>query len=600
MSLPPWWIRREGVLQEELDALAANGWSFTLDKAERDENARIVLRGFAPVSVEDSAPIAIVYPDTFPDTPPSVYRTDDARLPRHQNPVLGNYCLLGRVSRDWRPSLRAADLVLKIPRLTELVERGGQDLFDAEEPQGEPFSAFFPHAPSGAIVVPEAALGLPADAAGGSLQLRFADSAGWVTDLLFPGHGGSRAGGQALLARVDWDGGECVADTRLAAAFTGPVWTGRWVRIDDPPLTNHSADFRKKLDDSLPAPRRVHWEGHGPHRYQVVGVLFTEETGQGEEGPAWTFCISGALHKDVRAAVKRKEPVATRVGVVRGQRYSRHDLIQRVPELRSLGERTLCMIGLGGLGGPLARQIARGQPAELRVADRDVHDAAASVRGSVGLDGAGSPKTERLAFEMAKEHPYVSVVPYLVNIGGAPLELPPDHRRDADVIAEMLAGADVLVEASAEAHVRRAAAAIAHDLGIPQVVLWGVDGHGGVVARIRPGTSGCLHCLALSHDDGSIRRPEAALNPARVQPKSCADTTFAAADTELLPLVNQAARILFSTLTQDDEAGYPEIEGDVFTVQLRRPDGSALSAPVWTISELPIHPKCPVCNGAPQ
>lgn len=65
---------------------------------------------------------------------------------------------------------------------------------------------------------------------------------------------------------------------------------------------------------------------------------------------------------------------------------------------------------------------------------------------------------------------------------------------------------------------------------------------------------------------------------------------------DMLPLVHQAARAAFAYLTSDEEYGYGSLEGDVFVLALRQPDGRPLSVPEWRSYELPPDARCPACT----
>lgn len=178
-----WWEIWPGRLEAELEAFSRRGLSF-----ERDEEAwaagRLVLRGRAPLDDGETAPLVVVYPDTFPETRFVIYAPALA-LPRHQAPFGGSLCVMPRDSDHWRPSYLAADWVhSEVPRLVRLV-RGTPDALRAQEdPQGEPITTYYPYWPAGAIVVPGASLSLPRDVAGGTFKLRHGHLPDWLKPML--------------------------------------------------------------------------------------------------------------------------------------------------------------------------------------------------------------------------------------------------------------------------------------------------------------------------------------------------------------------------------------------------------------------------------
>lgn len=148
--MQPWWERFNGRLGEELDALAARGLDFSVDDDELAAG-RVVLHGAAPAGRLGLIDVSIVYPATFPHARPTVFQSSGERLNRHQNPFEGNYCLIGRRSDYWRPSMTAADLLNGLPALVQAIDQGGQTLVDAEDPQGEPITTYYPTLPNGCI-----------------------------------------------------------------------------------------------------------------------------------------------------------------------------------------------------------------------------------------------------------------------------------------------------------------------------------------------------------------------------------------------------------------------------------------------------------------
>ncbi len=131
----------------------------------------------------------------------------------------------------------------------------------------------------------------------------------------------------------------------------------------------------------------------------------------------------------------------------------------------------------------------------------------------------------------------------------------------------------------------------------PQIKVFGLDGFGGVVARLVPGQTGCFHCFSVAVDEKSVGYPVAAAEGARppVQPRGCAAPTFVSTGPELARLVSQAMIMAFAHLCEGD---FPTMLRDVYVFQLRNPDGTFLDAPTWSSYSLPRRPDCPVCSAA--
>lgn len=594
--MPPWWERFDGVLQRELDALAARGLQFVVDEEEK-ARGRIVLRGAAPAGRLGNIELAIVYPDTFPHHRPTVFQASRDRLSRHQNPFDGNYCLIGRSPDQWRPGMTAAELLDGLPDLVNLVNQGGSGLSEAEEPQGEPITAYYGTLNNGCILVPGWIDDIDKGVTGGRLRVRF------NTDRPFPQDPaqGQPPGlaGQGLLVELTDENGNALGpvDARLQNRFTGPTWTGRWVRVDpdDPPSPDPRGflEHLVRLDDRIKSSGST--PGNNSWKFSIDAALFPEEVSHGRHGQSLLFLARGTKTSKKHGNRKSVGSAAP----IRAERYDPSTLTERITPLRSLRDATVALIGLGTLGAPLACSLAQAQTGRLRIADGDVVDPGTTVRWPAGLPAAGIEKGAWLAKELMQHYPFVEVTSEPVQIGSTPppgARLP--ERSDQEILQELMHGADLVIEATAADDVSRAVTDVATELGVPQLYLWGIDGHGGVVARVLPGQTGCFHCLSVALHDGRIPPPPAALYPSKtqVQPTSCADTTFVAPASELQPLAVQATRLAFATLTGTDTEGYGEIDDDVFVLELREPDGRPVPAPRWHAHQLPAIHGCWYCT----
>lgn len=590
-----WWERHPGILARELSALAELGLDFKVDETERDAG-RVVLRGSAPAGRLGIIDLAVIYPGSFPHTRPAVYQTSPSKpLGRHQNPFERNFCLIGRSSDQWNPSMTAADLVAGLSRLVELVDTGGQALLDAEDPQGEPITAYYAGVSNGCVLIPPMAGTIPPELSGGTIVVGFADDSAWLQEAM-RGLEDPRLGHAVLLEVRDVDGNVLAsAAEQFAARFGGEKWSGRWVRIspDDPPPPDPAgfADHLARLNPHLalrPEQHRRKW------KFEIHAGLFHEEVRHGEFGDAWIFLAHahrGQKHTPNQMAVP-----------VKAQRLTPESLGERIRHVAPLRDAAVATIGLGALGAPLAQRLAQAQVGTVLVADFDIFDVGTAVRWPYGLPAAGVDKARYLADELRRHYPFVTVSPVTLRVGAV---TPPgvDGGESDDVtLARLFSGTDLVVDATADDNASRAIAEAAMRAGKPQLYVWSVDGYGGVVASIRPGETGCYHCLSVAlAEGGSIPPPPAAADSAatRTQPRGCADPTFVATAVDLLPLVDQAARVTMSRLTTDAADGYGHVPGDVFVMALRDPDGTPLAVPEWRSHDLPPSPDCWYCSLAP-
>lgn len=594
-----WWERWPLRMGQEQDAFVERGLEFRRDDKEWDAGrGRLVLRGTLVLPDKEPIALVVVYPDSFPDTRFAIY-APELRLERHQAFFGGNLCVLGRASVNWSPEFMAADFVAdSVPELIRLVRSDPETLRREEEPQGEPASAQFQYAAGGAIILPGPALLMSGQGAsppsGGKFVLRHEGRGDWVAmaakSRLPPKT--EVAPGRSLLLEVRDRNGQALASAEpaLRQLFKGDNWEGEWKRLKEAPRRNSEAETLEYLASQFPKPLR---------RYPVFNlqcdvsaVVFKEEVRHGEFADAWLFFLR----------LYQKDRVFGTV-LLRSMPLSPEILGERIPELASLRQRTVALVGLGSLGSPLAFELARAQLGTLRLADMDYVEAATAVRWLGGLAFAGEDKTDALAAFIRRNHPYCTPVSVRMRVGDASSELSGDGLRELDNLERLITGAHLVIDATGEDNVCRVMATHAGEAGIPQIFVWSVDGYGGVVARLRPGRTGCYHCLLLAlGKDGSIPPAPHAADAAKVhvQTRGCADPTFRASAVDLGPLSLQAARLAFSTLCEDVPGGYPSIAEDVFILSVRKPDGTLEAAPVWRAYPLPSNPACPLCSTPPD
>lgn len=582
--VPHWWEEWPGRLEEEVEAFARRGLLFEVDP-DRLAAGEVALRGKLEIEPGRVEEIVVVYPDTFPFTRFSVY-APDLVLERHQHPFGRNLCVFPRGSEHWRPSIMAADVVAeRVPEIVRVVGEGGETLRRVEVAQGEPFSDYYTYWPLGGILVPSSALRLPTEAQDGTFDVRMAGSDEWLRSV------GARSQperpypiGQGILSRIGGSDGQIAGDDGLGGGFAGPVWKGRWVRVDQP----IAADGEGFLAELLHAHPRLAAPSYPNGGFRLLGVVFPEEVRQGVWEDAWVFAV------EQRARGRRASGLGP-VALVRGTRASVEDLGERIPELACLRQRAVALAGLGALGKPVALEFARSLVADLRLLDFDAVEAGNAVRWPDGFRAAGVDKVIFTDTDFALQYPHTRVTPVQVPVGMAPL-----HERDngeAEALATWLEGADLVVELTAETNVTSALCYLARRQATPAVVAWSVEGAGGVVARIVPGETGCYHCLDehLRRAGGTIPTP---VPPARewVQPPGCAQPTFPTPNVDLVGVSEMVTRMALGELCRGVEGGYPRLRHDVYVLFLREPDGSLVDPPRWEGDALPVHPDCAQCN----
>ena len=585
MTIQPscWWIDHPEWLDDEMEALRHEGLHPVLE----EDTERAVLSCSDPRD-GNSRRLEIVYPDSFPDMPPHIYGDQYKDLGRHVNPNDGMLCLIGRDPVSWKPSLTAARLIVEqLPELVDSIMEGGERLRRSEEPQGEPFSAFYEYAQNGAVLIPEEFLATQISGTRGTFSVS-ANNSAWMKSALT--RQDPMEFGQCLLRSLTSRGTRLDTALDLRGFQNVPI-RGHWAAVETPPsgsTANEVLNSLREVFSELKHPRKI-------TKPTLFGVIFDEEVHHGVWSPAWLF-LAVQWVKD-----KKGQEGTLHNALLRGLRYTRQDLMARIPELHTLPAKTVAILGQGALGSDLDFELARSQIGTLRLADYDFADPAASVRGADGIPAAGIHKAGYQAAKLKSHFPLLNVEPVDLYIGQAPRESPHPGQHERQILARLLSAVDLVVDATADENVNLALSRAVESAEIPHVVVWGVDGYGGVIVRLRPGVTGCFFCFLIRRapeydGDDRIVPPPAAENNTSTQPRGCTEITVAATGFDLSVLANHAARVAAATLSEGESNGYPPYQEDVWVLAIRNPNGSLRPAPQWQSYKLPPHPDCPRCG----
>jgi molybdopterin/thiamine biosynthesis adenylyltransferase len=353
----------------------------------------------------------------------------------------------------------------------------------------------------------------------------------------------------------------------------------RWVRLQEAPEELSAEAVLAAADAVEPGFGRPPWQRVGDGEVGVTGAVFEEEVRQGEYEDTWVFAVRW----------RRSSGGATRTGayLLRGERFTAEDLGARIPRLAPLRQATVAQVGLGALGAPLALELARNQLGTLRLLELDLVEAAQIVRWPLGVPVIGRYKLESLARFIAYHYPLTRLERYLHRLGQTAFERHARDENELDLLARLLDGASLTIDASAEVRVQQLLSDFARERGIAQLYLSATEGaRGGQVVLIVPGSGGCWHCWKAHAYDGAIPLPPSEPG-ATVQPRGCSAPTFTGASFDLLPIVAQAARAATSALD-----GGSEVSSTVWVCAL---DADGLSAPSWSSHPIVVHPQCPYC-----
>jgi hypothetical protein len=565
----PWWESEPGRFEYELAELEAAGVSYEID--ERARTAGVIVLNLT-VTTGEGEVLRLVA--RFPDLYPYVrfeLLAPELELDRHQNPIGKQLCLIGRDTGEWRTTdTLAAYIMDRLP----LVLRGARgadadEVAALEEHQGEPFSDYYPYRDGHMLLVDGAWVVAP-DVRGGLLVIGFND----------------RSGLRGTVLAVKDEHGRVIAEADLALRRLYPRQLEfRWVRCDGPIKEGDLNRFFDALYARDPLLRQPRWRSVNARNYDVVGVLFPEEQRWREQGDGWVFAVRS---RPLGGASARVEHFLVRAG-----RAGKADMAERVPELRPLSERRVAVIGLGAIGATSAFELARSGVGELRVLDHDYVDPATTVRWPLGLTAAGKSKVESVADFISTNYPHTKVVPFEHRLGACRVTTA-ERRDDGQVLGELLEGADLVYDASAELGINHVLSDQAAARGLPYVCVSTTHGAwGGRLIRVRPGglTEGCWMCHQWAINTGILPTPLA--DPrGEVQPAGCSDPTFTGAGFDVASVALAGVRLAASTLAAGAGGGYPDVNWDVAVISLRDGSGQLLVSPGWDTYPLARHPDC--------
>lgn len=571
--LKPWWERFPDRLQYELDELEKLGVRAELDKTSL-ENGRAELR--LQAANGDRLNLIVRFPELYPYFRFEIFAPDLA-LPHHQNPFLKNLCLIGSPTHNWHTHDTVADFIhYQLPRVLRTAQSANPDEVAAdEENQAEPITIYYPYEKD-SLVLLDGAWKLDSSVIRGELTIAIDPRSG---PLLRGTVIEVRDAHRTLLAR---------ADPLIFRAHHQTV-RARWIRVPEPVLERDPRIFLSAIssqDANILSPR---WQRAGNSQVDIVGVIFPEEVSRRRTGDGWIFIVR------VRVDRKGFRPGHSwQAHFAKAERTGREDMSQRVPELNTLSEKAVGVVGLGCIGAPSVLEFARTGMGKIHILDGDLVEPSTTVRWPLGLSAAGRSKAEVLASFVSSEYPYTNVSAWHHKLGD------PLSKQDSDlkVLEEFFSGLDLIYDATAELGVQHLLSDLAREKAVSLVSISTTPGGwGGRIARIVPSrTEGCWFCLQTAIEDETIPAPPA--DPSQpVQPAGCATPTFTGASFDVTEISLAGVRLAVATLCSLQQGAYPDFEWDVAVLSLRNERGRPI-APQWKTYPLRRHPACKVC--APQ
>lgn len=582
MSPVPWWERYAGRLQDEIDRLEATGISVTLDEHYRDAFGIIRLEldipdGFANT---ENLQLEAVFPDGYPYVAPKVF-AHGLEMEHHLNPFTGEVCLLATPGENWHPYDTLAKLLTdQLPealRAGKAKDRGPWN----ESAQAEPYSAYYTKYSPNYMILIDGAWSIPGEVRFGALRA------------LLPQSGSPAEGTVGAITKLSTDDGQVLATlSGKVQQFVrgGLELRGRWSRLDkqvpfdDPEAiwnAAESADAQHTIKQKL-----------GESRVEIRAVVYPDEVRQREKSDGWLFLMkvragAAATTRSRSGDPRRRVPstLSDEYRLVRIGHAGRSDLSARAPELATLADGRVIVIGAGAIGSSVILHLARAGVGAITIVDPDVLEPGNIVRHATTFRSIGMNKAEAIAQLAASVSPHTDVRSISGSVGAVRLNGTPES------LAQLFAGYSLVIDATAELAIHRLVSASARDANISYLFLDATNGAwGGMVGIVEADSPPCYVCFEHYLDDGTIVLPPAS-PAAPTQPIGCAQPTFTGAAFDLDEVSLHAARTAVASLSRGSEQGYPRDAYNFAVLELRTSAGERI-VPKWTGFTLERHPHC--------
>lgn len=588
----------------ELDALNELNVHAEVDKeamALKIVRLRLLIDGNNPnFDLPEKKPVKLtaVYPDNFPFFRPTVFAYE-LNLPRHQNPIEKNLCLIPRDTYYWYPSSTLASFLKE--QLSKLLVQG--NITDTEilgkdpDEQAEPISEYYPHYNTPVIFDPSV---LDVNFDDGQFTFLGKIRVGIPEDAEIPTR-------SAVLETRD-DRGKLISrlPESLYSIFSKIVGGVLYKLPHQPPFEDAAKNFLWLKDTLKEKGQKIPFDGpmpkvHGEEIKNIIGLCFPEETAADKTGVGWLF-ITVVMGKEKienkkAAATFAPKPYAYYSKI---SRINKDAITIRIPKLKALSEKTIAVIGLGALGAPAAIEFAKNGVKELRLMDFDIVEAGTTVRWPLGISIAGLYKTKVLKNFIESNYPFTKVVIENWVIGATRITGDSIDTKNLDserpLLDKFLDDVSILYDATAEQGITHFLSYEADRRKIPFVSIYATQGAlGGMVLRVVPGKNeGCWMCIRLAMDDHTIKEPPAD-SFGKIQAPGCGNTSFTGAGFDLQNISLGGVRMAMGILCEGDESGYPTLEENAAVLSLADTNNKAIF-PKWTAYNIPKNPNCPYCG----
>lgn len=552
----PWWVRHRQVLEEEELALRdlADGGHITLND-EMLVNHQVRQYALVHTCKGTTLDLSVTFSDQHPYFQPAVFAAQ--RTGVHQNPFNGQLCLLEGGTWHWDQSQTVGAMIREqLPRILD----------DRPSPSGDrgtlaplhtghvhPYAKYFPSAERTAVRVGDTTAAL-AGADSGTMVVVL-DAAGLPEVLR-----GTVAEIRDSRNRLLWS--ELGAIVEPLPRDAHPRIRVPWVRLAELPRANTAEAVLEAIDAAGPAlVPRPEWAGAGAD-ISVVAAVIEDGIKPFESGDAWLFVVR-SFTPAARTAAREQPAVAPYLA--EAFRSDRRSMTERVPSLAPLSKKQVVLFGVGGIGAPLAIELAKAGTGLLVILDKDTVEPGIAARWPLGFQAAGEDKTSGLANFIRQHWPHTTVVEISGGLGRPRVVGGGDPQWKC--VDSYLRIADLVVDATAEVGVTYYLSDLTRAWGRPLLIASTTEGGwGGRVIHLGADHDApCWYCIEAHTEDGTLPTPPSDPDPARgsVHPAGCAETTFTAAGFDVAAVSLSAMRLAASVLTSRAEGGYPPVDWNV-------------------------------------
>lgn len=596
-----WYIQNSERWNLELDGLKAKRINFEIDEVLKSQGyirLSLDITNQSDISAipEEFLPIKliVVFPNDYPFFRPEVYGVN-INLPRHQNLIDKNLCLIPRSTSFWLPETTLAEhLAEQLPKVVTAGMITDPELIkQQEDEQAEPASEYYAAVPNAPIIFDTGAFDaitesrLPIERVG-TISVGFPSEAEVPCRI-------------AVLESYDNNNNSLGKLPDVIADLFKPRVVGFVYRTDQrPPHGDAQKDYNwliglLKDPKGFPKFKQPITLKKGSKVENVVGLTFPEERSPGIYEWGWLFLVVATIQQSqiIKGKIVNSNKKIFYYSKV--SRINKDEMNIRTPSTNTLADKRIVVFGLGALGAPSVIEFAKNGLAEITVVDFDTVDAGTIVRWPLGISAVGLYKTDAIENYIKLNYPYTKVRQFRYKVGAPEILGESSQVYSTYSLNEVLLEASMIYDATAESGVSHFLSEEAKKRGVPFISLYGTPGvWGGAVMRYIPESKrGCWMCYQYSLRDGIIPTPPTNRN-GTVQAAGCGDISFTGTSFELENIVSTGVRLAISTLCKSQN-GYPDIDADVGILSLIDDHGQYIF-PKWTSHILEQHSDCPYCQ----